>query len=75
MSYKLNLLTYRLNRCIFIPVYNKEISMKLFLKKLVVTVFLAAVMFQLAGCGETISGIGKDASRIGKGVKTIFIRE
>lgn len=29
----------------------------------------------LAGCGETISGVGKDAGRIGKGVKTIFIKD
>ncbi len=49
--------------------------MKLFLKKLVFTVFLVTVMFQLSGCGETVSGIGKDARRIGKGVKTIFVRD
>ena len=28
----------------------------------------------MAGCGETFSGVSKDASRIGKGVKTIFVR-
>ncbi|MFH1594596.1 MAG: hypothetical protein ABID09_07875 [Candidatus Omnitrophota bacterium] len=28
-----------------------------------------------AGCGETFSGLGKDARRVGKGTKTIFIRE
>ncbi|MBL7069296.1 MAG: hypothetical protein ISS34_05515 [Candidatus Omnitrophica bacterium] len=27
------------------------------------------------GCGETVSGVGKDAGRIGKGVRTIFIRD
>ena len=27
----------------------------------------------LSGCGETIRGMGKDAMRVGKGVKTIFI--
>jgi len=26
----------------------------------------------LSGCGETIKGMAKDASRVGKGVKTIF---
>jgi len=29
----------------------------------------------LAGCGETIGGVGKDVSRMGKGIKTIFISE
>lgn len=29
----------------------------------------------LAGCGETVSGMGKDISRIGRGVKTVFIRD
>ncbi len=41
--------------------------------------FLAAVLilliFQLSGCGETLQGISKDAQRMGKGVKTIFIRD
>ncbi|MDP3789072.1 MAG: hypothetical protein Q8R48_01570 [Candidatus Omnitrophota bacterium] len=47
--------------------------MKLFLKKLFLLAFLSMIMFQLSGCGETISGIGKDARRIGKGVKTILV--
>lgn len=39
--------------------------------------FFILVIFciTLVGCGETISGVGKDASRIGKGVKTIFIKD
>jgi len=39
--------------------------------------FLVLVVFCVAsiGCGETVSGVGKDASRIGKGVRTIFIRD
>lgn len=28
-----------------------------------------------AGCGETVEGMGQDAHRIGKGVKTIFVSE
>ncbi len=44
-------------------------------KKLMLISFLFLVVFQLSGCGETISGIGKDTKRIGKGVKTIFVRE
>lgn len=33
--------------------------------------FLLVVL--LAGCGETIRGAGKDVSRVGRGVKTIFV--
>ena len=29
----------------------------------------------LAGCGETINGLSKDAKRIGKGVRTVFVRD
>ena len=36
---------------------------------------LMALAMLASGCGETISGIGKDAKRIGKGVKTVFIRD
>lgn len=30
------------------------------------------VMLVLAGCGETIRGVGRDASRVWYGTKTIF---
>jgi len=36
-------------------------------------VLCASIM--IAGCGETINGMNKDVSRIGKGVKTVFIRD
>jgi predicted small secreted protein len=41
------------------------------------TAFIVAVSFCLisTGCGETISGAGKDISRMGRGVKTIFVKE
>lgn len=29
----------------------------------------------IAGCGETVRGVGKDASRIWYGTKTIFISQ
>ncbi|MFH0764295.1 MAG: hypothetical protein V1927_04775 [Candidatus Omnitrophota bacterium] len=29
----------------------------------------------LTGCGETISGAGKDVNRMGKGVSTFFFRQ
>ena len=31
-------------------------------------------MLILTGCGETINGIGKDAQRVGKGIKTVFFK-
>ena len=27
----------------------------------------------ISGCGETVHGVGKDVSRVGRGVKTIFV--
>lgn len=42
------------------------------------TVTVAAVVLLalgLAGCGETINGIGEDASRMWRGGKMIFISE
>ncbi len=35
-------------------------------------VFLLLVLL-VAGCGETIQGIGKDTLRMVRGVKTIFV--
>ena len=49
--------------------------MNLFCKKLFLAAFAVMLILQLAGCGETFHGIGKDAKRMGKGVKTIFIRD
>jgi len=51
---------------------NKEVIMK---RYIVLALALVFVSTMLAGCGETVSGIGKDASRIGKGVQTIFVRD
>ncbi len=45
------------------------------MKKSLLILSLIVIGAYLSGCGETFSGIGKDASRIGKGVKTVFIRE
>lgn len=45
------------------------------MKKITTFFILICVFVILAGCGETISGVGKDASRMGRGVKTIFIRD
>ena len=34
---------------------------------------LLALITFFSGCGETVRGVGRDASRIGYGVKTIFV--
>ncbi|MBN1872212.1 MAG: hypothetical protein JW800_06545 [Candidatus Omnitrophica bacterium] len=49
--------------------------MSVFLKKIVFASVLVVVCFELSGCGETVQGIRKDAQRMGKGVRTIFIRD
>jgi len=36
---------------------------------------MALATIILAGCGETMHGIGKDVNRVGKGIQTIFIRD
>ncbi len=36
---------------------------------------LAVLTAALSGCGETFRGAGKDVSRIGYGVKTIFVSQ
>jgi len=33
-------------------------------------VIIASIMMQ--GCGETVRGVGRDFSRVGRGFKTIF---
>ncbi|MDD5136068.1 MAG: entericidin EcnA/B family protein [Candidatus Omnitrophica bacterium] len=29
----------------------------------------------LSGCGETVSGVGKDVNRMGRGISTFFFRQ
>lgn len=53
---------------------NEESKMKSICKFLFISAILLLVT-GLAGCGETISGIGKDTKRIGQGVKTIFFKD
>jgi len=39
-------------------------------------IFLSLILcIALAGCGETISGVGKDINRMGRGVNTFFFRQ
>ena len=49
--------------------------MNLFCKKLIFSILLCILVLQISGCGETFHGAGKDIQRVGKGVKTIFIRD
>ena len=45
------------------------------MKRLVLIVLLLAVSTVLLGCGETVSGVGKDVNRMGRGVSTFFFRQ
>jgi len=36
---------------------------------------MGLLLFLLTGCGETVRGVRSDASRIGRGVKQIFVSE
>lgn len=45
--------------------------MKNYALALVLLLLTAVIM---AGCGETLNGLSKDARRIKKGVKTVFMR-
>lgn len=45
------------------------------MKNVTLVTLMLVICATLAGCGETISGVGKDASRMGKGVTTFLFRE
>jgi predicted small secreted protein len=45
------------------------------MKRLVLFVLLLAVCAFMFGCGETVSGVGKDVNRMGRGVNTFFFRQ
>jgi predicted small secreted protein len=46
------------------------------MKKIVLLVVCLILTYVITtGCGETIDGLGKDINRIGKGVKTVFVRD
>ena len=44
-------------------------------KSIALVLALIFVSLIIAGCGETFSGMGKDTRRMGKGIKTIFIKD
>ncbi len=45
------------------------------MKRIVLLVLLLVVSAALFGCGETVSGVGKDVNRMGRGVSTFFFRQ
>ena len=45
------------------------------MKKMILAVILLMISVYLTGCGETVSGVGKDVNRMGRGVSTFFFRQ
>ncbi|MDP3791899.1 MAG: hypothetical protein Q8R38_07645 [Candidatus Omnitrophota bacterium] len=45
------------------------------MKKMLLFLLLISVTAILMGCGETVSGVGKDVNRMGRGVSTFFFRQ
>lgn len=45
------------------------------MKKVMAVLLLLASCAILSGCGETLSGVGKDVGRMGRGVNTFFFRQ
>lgn len=46
-----------------------------YVRKAIFLIVLALFCSNIIGCGETVSGAGKDIKRVGKGIKTIFVRD
>jgi predicted small secreted protein len=45
------------------------------MKRLILILGAAVISFSFLGCGETVRGVGKDGSRVVKGIKTIFVSD
>ncbi|MBU0605667.1 MAG: hypothetical protein KKH77_05210 [Candidatus Omnitrophica bacterium] len=45
------------------------------MKNAILAILILVICATLVGCGETISGVGKDANRMGKGVTTFLFRQ
>ena len=45
------------------------------MKRVFFCALLISLCVVLCGCGETITGVGKDAERMGKGINTFFFRQ
>jgi len=46
-----------------------------FIQKCLILVILVVFCSGIIGCGESFSGAGKDVRRVGKGIKTIFVKD
>lgn len=45
------------------------------MKNAVLALAIISIIVVLSGCGETVSGVGKDINRMGRGVSTFFFRQ
>jgi len=47
----------------------------MFMKRVILLLLLVSACVVMTGCGETVSGVGKDVNRMGRGVSTFFFRQ
>lgn len=45
------------------------------MKNIIIVILLLIICSALVGCGETVSGVGKDVDRMGKGINMLFNRQ
>ncbi len=45
------------------------------MNKVVLALLIISISAVLLGCGETVSGVGKDVNRMGSGLSTFFFRQ
>jgi len=45
------------------------------MKSAILVILILMTAAGLIGCGETVSGAGKDINRMGRGVNTFFFRQ
>jgi predicted small secreted protein len=45
------------------------------MKKVILFLILGYITCALFGCGETVSGVGKDVNRMGRGINTFLFRQ
>jgi len=45
------------------------------MRMVLMAILILCISTALLGCGETISGVGKDVNRMGRGVSTFFFRQ
>ena len=45
------------------------------MKNIILAILILVICETLAGCEETISGVGKDVNRMGQGMNTFLFRQ